>query len=137
LRSLVFIEQRPKLAVVALSAVLEGLTPQAARSLPMNPFIIKEFPFRIGRMSRDSGTYNDLDIRDDRPFQLSRHHVIIFQENGRIGVCDRGSTLGAEVNGRRIGGRSRSEGPIFLENGEGILVLGTVGSPFRYKVSIR
>jgi hypothetical protein len=121
---------------VRLSATLEGLTLRAAQTLPFHPFVIDEFPFRIGRLSDDLLTQNDLMIRDDRPFQLSRHHVTLFQRNGRLGASDRGSRLGAEVDGRRFGGRSHSIGPVFFESDGGILVLGTAESPFRYKVTI-
>ena len=121
---------------VRLSATLEGLTPRAAQTLPFHPLVIAEFPFRIGRLSDDQLTYNDLMIPDDQPFQLSRHHVTLFQRNGRLGVSDRGSTLGAEVNGQRFGGRSHSIGPVYFEESGGILVLGTNESPYRYKVTI-
>jgi CRP-like cAMP-binding protein len=121
---------------VRLSATLEGLTPRAVQTLPFHPLVIAEFPFRIGRLSDDQLTHNDLMIPDEKPFQLSRHHITIFQQNGRIGVSDRGSTLGAEVNGKRFGGRSHSIGPIFFEGGEGILVLGSPESPYRYKVTV-
>jgi hypothetical protein len=121
---------------VMLYATLEGLTFRAAQSLPFHPLVIDSFPFRIGRLSGDLLTHNDLMIPDNRPFQLSRHHVTIFQENGRLGVSDRGSTLGAEIDGQRFGGRSHSIGPIFFKAGGGILVLGSSDSPFRYKVTI-
>jgi CRP/FNR family transcriptional regulator, cyclic AMP receptor protein len=127
---------RTKRNEVTLSATIQGLTPRAAETLPVNPLTIDHFPFRIGRTSGDPLTYNDLTINDEKPFQLSRHHVAIFEQNGRIGVSDRGSTLGVEVDGRRFGGRSHTIGPMFLEGEEGILVLGTAESPYRYKISI-
>lgn len=121
---------------VKLMASLEGLTLRAAQSLPFQPYVIEEFPFCIGRLSDDLLTHNDLMIPDDRPFQLSRHHVTLFQKNGRLGVSDRGSTLGAEVDGQRFGGRKHSVGPVFFGHSGGILILGTAESPFRYKVTI-
>jgi hypothetical protein len=115
---------------------LEGLTPQAAESLPANPYQVSEFPFRIGRESSDPLTYNDLTIPDQRPYQLSRHHAAIFRNGDQVGVGDRGSTLGSELNGQRIGGHSDNPGPAYFGAKGGTLVLGTADSPYRYKVVI-
>jgi pSer/pThr/pTyr-binding forkhead associated (FHA) protein len=124
--------QRARLLVV----VLEGLTPLAVQVLPSNPLVINDFPFRIGRESRNRGVNNDLELPDSQPFQLSRHHITIFEENGRIGIHDRGSTLGAEIDGYRFGGRGRSKGPVFFKGQGGALVLGSAESPYRFRVTV-
>jgi len=121
---------------VALQASLEGLTPLAIKSLPQNPYRVNEFPFRIGRKSRDPFAHNDLTLPDKIPYQISRHHITIVRDRHRVGILDRRSTLGAAVDGRRIGGGTQDPGPVFIEDQEGILVLGTEDSPFRYKVVV-
>lgn len=116
---------------------LEGLTPKAALGLPTNPLQIEKFPFRIGRLSPDPLVHNDLMIPDSVPLQISRHHVEFIKHEGRIGVLDRGSTLGSLVDSRQIGGSEGDPGPLFFSGSEGTLVLGNRDSPFRYKVAIR
>jgi CRP-like cAMP-binding protein len=118
------------------AVLLEGLTPKAEEALPSNPVRIETFPFRIGRVSHNPLVHNDLTIDDEMPWQVSRHHVVLVFENGRIGVMDRGSTLGASVDGERLGGPKGKPGPIFFEGDEGCLVLGTEKSPFRFQVVI-
>jgi CRP-like cAMP-binding protein len=115
---------------------LTGLTPQAEHQLPSSPFRIDAFPFRIGRKSPDPLVMNDLSLADFMPFQISRHHVALVCEGGRFGVLDRGSQLGALVDGRPVGGREGAPGPAFFEKEEGTLVLGNARSPFRFKVVI-
>jgi len=118
------------------AVTMEGLTPIASESLPENPFLINQFPFLIGRKSRDPLSYNDLRIADSVPLQISRHHLEFIQVEGRIGVSDRGSYLGSIVDGRLLGGQEGSPGPLFFEGSEGMLTLGNHQSPFRYKIRI-
>ena len=119
-----------------LTVSMEGLTPIAAQSLPENPFHIKEFPFLVGRKSRDPLSYNDLKISDSVPLQISRHHMEFIKVGDRIGVSDRGSHLGSIVDGRLLGGNEGTPGPLFFEGSEGILILGNSKSPFRYKIKV-
>jgi len=115
---------------------LEGITQRAAGALPATPFEIIRFPFRVGRQSPDPLVYNDLMLPDFVPLQISRHHLAFITQEGRIGVVDRGSTLGSWVDGQQIGGPSRLPGPVFFTRPEGLLVLGHQDSPFRYRVNI-
>lgn len=115
---------------------IEGLTPRAIESIPDNPFSIATLPVKIGRKSNDPMVHNHLEIADRDPLQISRHHVSLVLEGGKVGVLDRGSQLGASVDGLRIGGKSHPPGPVFLNGAEGILVLGTDNSPYRYKITI-
>jgi Cyclic nucleotide-binding domain/FHA domain len=119
------------------SLTLEGITPRAAAALPVTPFEITQFPFRIGRQSPDPLVYNDLMLPDSVPLQISRHHLALIAHEGRVGVVDRGSTLGSWVDGQQLGGPSRLSGPVFFAGAEAILVLGNRDSPFRYRVSLR
>ena len=115
---------------------MEGLTPIASQSLSEGPLVIKEFPFMIGRKSRDPLSYNDLKIADSVPLQISRHHMEFIKVGDRIGVSDRGSYLGSMVDGRLLGGEEGTPGPLFFEESEGTLILGNNNSPFRYKIRI-
>jgi len=115
---------------------MEGLTPIAVQSLPQHPFIIREYPFLIGRKSRDPLSYNDLKIADTVPLQISRHHMEFIKVGNRIGVSDRGSYLGSIVDGRQLGGKEGTPGPLFFEGSEGTLILGNYKSNFRYKIKI-
>ncbi len=116
---------------------LEGLTPRATAVLPTNPLKITKFPFRIGRQNRDVLAHNDLTIPDTVPLQISRHHVALIKHAGRIGVVDRGSTLGALVDDQQLGGIQGDPGPIFFTGSEANLVLGNPDSPFKYRVVIK
>jgi CRP-like cAMP-binding protein len=124
------------LALGQPTITLEGVTPRAAAALPVTPFQITQLPFRIGRESPDPLVYNDLMLPDSVPLQISRHHVAFIVHEGRVGVLDRGSTLGSWVDGRQVGGPSGLSGPVFFTGTEGLLVLGTLDSPFRYRVSL-
>jgi len=119
-----------------LAVSMEGLTPVALESLPENPFHIKEFPFLIGRKSRDPLSYNDLKIPDSVPLQISRHHMEFIKDGDRIGISDRGSYLGSIVDGQVLGSDEGSPGPIFFKGSEGTLILGNHKSPFRYRIRI-
>ena len=115
---------------------LEGITPRAAAALPITPFQITRFPFRIGRESPDPLVFNDLMLPDSVPLQISRHHLAFITEEERVGIVDRGSTLGSWVDGRQIGGQSGLSGPLFFTGREGLLVLGHRDSPFKYRVRL-
>jgi Cyclic nucleotide-binding domain/FHA domain len=113
---------------------LEALTPEAAAAITQNPCPLRSFPFKIGRKSDDPFLYNHMEIRDDDPAQIARHHVSIERDgNGRVGVIDRGSEHGTVVDGVRIGG-SHGNGPVYFEGKGGTLVLGRDDSPFRFRV---
>jgi len=128
------VQDTPGLSEPAVS--MEGLTPIASQSLPESPFVIKEFPFLIGRKSRDPLSYNDLKIADSVPLQISRHHMEFIKVGDRIGISDRGSYLGSIVDNRLLGGEEGIPGPLFFEGSEGTLILGNTKSPFRYKIRI-
>ncbi|MBI3797148.1 MAG: cyclic nucleotide-binding domain-containing protein [Deltaproteobacteria bacterium] len=119
-----------------LTLTLEGVTPRAVAALPETPFQITQFPFRIGRQSPDPLVYNDLMLPDSVPLQISRHHLAIIAREDRVGVVDRGSTLGTWVDGQHFGGPSGFSGPVFFTGSGGMLVLGSPESPFRYRVSL-
>jgi CRP-like cAMP-binding protein len=114
---------------------IEGLTPEAVAAIPNNPYPIKGFPFKIGRKSGDPFVYNHLEITDQDPPQIARHHVALVFDGMHLGVVDRGSELGATVDGVRIGGREGA-GPVYFNGKEGILVLGSETSPYCDKIKV-
>lgn len=115
---------------------IEGLTPRASESIPAHPAVFGFLPVKIGRRTNDPLVQNHLEITDHDPLQISRHHVSIVLEGGKVGVVDRGSQLGASVDGQRIGGKQDSPGPVFFDGDGGVLVLGTENSPYRYRVTV-
>ncbi len=125
----------PDVATMQTVCLLEGITIEAADAMPQNPLSFGIFPFKIGRKSRDPIVSNHLEIEDRAPLQVSRHHVSIVKVGDKIGVVDRGSQLGASVDGVRIGGNA-SPGPVFFQGREGLLVLGPETSPYRFKISL-
>ncbi len=119
----------------AFKFYLEGLTPQAVSSISPQQAQIKNFPFKIGRKSSDPFLYNHLEVEDHDPVRISRHHVSLIWDAERVGVVDRGSALGASVDGKRIGGKF-GPGPVFFENKEGVLILGDEASPYQYRLKV-
>jgi len=116
--------------------LLEGLTDRAEEVLPESPFRIERLPFLIGRASDNPLVHNDLTLEDRTPWQVSRHHVALVFEGGRVGVVDRGSMLGSQVDGHKLGGPKGAPGPVFFEGSEGTLVLGGDKSPYEFHVRI-
>jgi len=62
--------------------------------------------------------------------------VTLVNHGGHIGVMDRGSTLGAIVDGQPLGGKHGDRGLVFLGATGGTLILGTEESPFRFQLII-
>ena len=119
------------------TVVLEGLTGEARDALPTRRYTIEKFPFRIGRQSYNPLVHNDLKIVDSSPWQISRHHVALVLQDSRVGVIDRGSRHGCEIDGKRFGGSSGDPGPMFFEGSEGTLLLGKDDSLFQFKVVVK
>jgi cellulose biosynthesis protein BcsQ len=117
-------------------ARLRGLTPTASAVLRGGPLDLWKLPFRIGRGGEDADDENELVLRDEEPFQVSRRHAAIVLRDGALGVIDRGSRLGCIVDGRRIGGRSDERGPVYFAGDRGVLVLGQSDSPYVFEVMI-
>ncbi len=116
---------------------IEGITPEAKEALQQSIIEITRFPFWIGRKSRDPLAVNNLElVVPHKRIQVSRNHVSIVTEDGKIGIKDRGSSLGCSVNGQRIGGKTGVPGPVFLESGENELVLGSERSKFSFKIVV-
>lgn len=116
---------------------LEPLSVEAAAALPSEGALrIDQFPFRIGRSSHNPLVHNDLELEDQMPWQVSRHHLAFVVEDGRVGVVDRGSHLGASLDGTRFGGAHDEPGPLFLSARPARLVIGSDESPYEFEVAI-
>jgi len=127
----------PAATIVEPVLRLEAITTEAAAALPADgPLRIDQFPFRIGRVSHNPLVHNDLELRDQMPWQISRHHLAFVVEGQRVGVVDRGSRLGASLDGTRFGGDSGEPGPVFLQGDRGQLVLGSPESPYEFEITI-
>lgn len=101
--------------------------------------VLDRLPFRIGRRHAGEGadilSANDLSLRDQYPYQISRNHCAIERIGSELVVRDRGSTLGTILNGQSIG--TESEHMILpLQPGANKLVLGGDDSPFQFNVQV-
>jgi CRP-like cAMP-binding protein len=127
----------PAVARVQPVLRLEALTTEAAAALPDDgPLRIDHFPFRIGRVSHNPLVHNDLELRDQMPWQISRHHLAIIVDDQRVGIVDRGSRLGSSLDGTRFGGSGDEPGPVYLQGDSGQLVVGSPESPYEFEIRL-
>ena len=101
--------------------------------------VLDRLPFRIGRRQAGEGadilSANDLSLRDQYPYQISRNHCAIERIGSELVVRDRGSTLGTILNGQTIG--TESEHMVLpLQPGANKLVLGADDSTFHFNVQV-
>ncbi len=100
---------------------------------------VQKFPFRIGRWSEnfqvDVFVSNDLLIRDETPYLVSRNHCAIEREGNHYYVLDRGSAFGTWVNNTCIGG-VENQMVATLHRGENELRLGKGDSPYHFQVVV-
>jgi len=101
--------------------------------------LLDRLPFRIGRRQAGEGadilSANDLALRDQYPYQISRNHCAIERMGSELVVRDRGSTLGTILNGQSIGTES-DHMVLPLQPGANKLVLGGDDSHFQFNVQI-
>lgn len=123
------------LAAGKLQVVIEGLSPHARESLSQPRVSIDRFPYRIGRLSEDPFSHNDLVIPDREPFNVSRNHCMIVCVDTRCFIIDRGSRLGTILNGTMIGGGKRTA-RVELRDGDNEVALGSSHTPYRFRVTV-
>lgn len=96
-------------------------------------------PFVVGRMPMPGEAPPveslSLQIRDSRPFRLSRSHFAIDGRDGAIWIHDLDSHLGTIVNGRGIGSSFGADSER-LHPGENTVVAGGMQSPYVFRVLI-
>jgi cellulose biosynthesis protein BcsQ len=93
-------------------AFLRGLTHEAHRAMPEGGVEIRHFPFRFGQ------------------------HLELIERDGRIGIVDRGSRLGALVDGMPLGGARGFAGPIFPATARSVIVLGNQRSAVAFELRL-
>jgi CRP/FNR family transcriptional regulator, cyclic AMP receptor protein len=129
----------PSAATVLTAPVLfiEGLTPEASRSLPQACVSVKRFPFRIGRRTEveDPLSQNELAIGGDGTGRVSLNHCAIVRLGTRYFLIDRGSRMGTTVNGVTIGGHART-GCVELKEWGNEIALGDPTTRYRFRLTI-
>ena len=130
---------RPSAATVLGAPILfiEGLTPEASRSLPESCVPVNRFPFRIGRRteSADPFSSNDVGLSDETSDQVSLNHCAIVRVGSRYFLIDRGSRRGTIVNGVTVGGHART-GCVELKEWNNEIALGSSDTPYRLRLTI-
>jgi hypothetical protein len=123
----------------SVDVVMEGQTAEAKQALGHCKLQISKFPFLIGRDTHDLDTnvfyHNDLFIKEEKPYVVSRNHLAITTEKGTAWVLDRGSAFGTIVNGVEIGGE-RCLYRARLDRDENQLIIGPATSKFIFLVSV-
>ena len=101
--------------------------------------LLDRLPFRIGRRQAGEGadilSANDLALRDQYPYQISRNHCAIERMGSELVVRDRGSTLGTILNGQSMGTESEHMA-LPLQPGANKLTLGGEDSTFQFNVQV-
>jgi len=128
-------DTRQELEPATGGALLVALTPESRSALGQESIAIGRYPFKIGRRSRNPFGANDLLLEDSQPYQISRNHIAVSEVEGKLVVQDRGSFLGASVNGEAIGGKHDVKA-VELVEGDNALVLGGQGSPFEFVLRV-
>ena len=78
---------------------------------------------------------HDFFIFEHTPFVISRNHLAISNEGGRMWVVDRGSAFGTIVNGREIGGETGvTRAP--LDEEENQVIIGPATSTYIFLLQI-
>lgn len=117
---------------------IAGVTEKTRVLLNNTDFVIKNFPFKIGRSVADQANSlsdNGLLIQDSEPYTVSKHHLLINNYNGEYYILDTGSRLGTIVNDEQIGRKtSRYKSP--LHAGENSLIIGGESSPFVFNITL-
>lgn len=101
--------------------------------------VLDRLPFRIGRRQSGEGadilSANDLSLRDNYPYQISRNHCSIERSGSELIVRDRGSTLGTILNGQSMGTEAEHMA-LPLQPGTNKLTLGGDDSTFQFNVQV-
>jgi hypothetical protein len=123
----------------AFKVIMEGQTAEAKDIFEHQELYLTKFPFLIGRHSLNKDTdvfyHNDLFIEEEKPFVVSRNHLAIDNQEGKIWVVDRGSAYGTIVNGKEIGAQTG----IFripLDREKNQIVIGPATSKFIYLLKV-
>jgi len=114
----------------------------------MKSIEITKFPFRVGRYSKRSSDRlfhrNDLYLRDDKPYVISRSHFSILHLNKKYYFQDASSQNGSFVNGENVHGSTRKirsvtvkrEKKAELKKGENEIYLADEKYNIRFKIIV-
>ena len=114
-------------------------TDEAKNALGDQSIMITDFPCRIGRPSDSFFEKhihrNDIELNDQKPYQVSRSHITLDFGSDIFVVIDRNSKFGARINGKKIGG-DEPVGWSSLTRGDNELVLGNDESQQKYIIRL-
>ena len=116
--------------------ILKPISDAAKDVIPDDAVMITNFPYFIGRESAHSFQTNDLQIKDKKPFQVSRNHLSIERDADHIVVRDRGSFNGTRVNEQKIGRHAASDGMV-LTPGINTITVGGHQSPYQFRAELK
>jgi len=122
-----------------IEIIMEGQSVDAKKALDDRKLLISTFPFRIGRYvpydsDLDVFYNNDLAIEEEKPYVISRNHLSINYEGGKVWIVDRGSIFGVVVNGKEIGGKAKAT-RIALDKEENQIIIGPPTSGYIFLIS--
>ncbi len=122
-----------------IHVTLKGLNTISNNELHGKPMEIKEFPFRVGRITPKDGEIdkdvlanNHFCIREENvPYYVSENHFLIDKVDGSIVVVDRGSRNGLYLNGKHI------KDSCILDMEDNQLIVGSAYSPFVFDINVK
>jgi len=118
---------------------IAGETTELRALIGEAPLRVARLPYLIGRIpAEEESTPSraaDLLLKDDRPFRLSRQHLLIARGASGYRVTDLGSALGTIVNGQAIGHHFAKD-TAQLNRGDNHIVAGGHDSSFKFLVTI-
>ena len=115
---------------------LTAKTEEAEQAMQGKEIDISKIPFQIGRTSTSSvfGS-NDLNLKDEEPYRVSRCHCLITIVDNDYYVVDTVSSRGTVVDSSKIGGREELK-RVLLESGKHRIILGGEESPYVFDLEV-
>jgi len=66
---------------------------------------------------------------------ISRNHLSVNFAENKYYILDRGSSMGTIVNDAYLGGKTGNFKEL-LKPGDNLIILGTIASPFKFKIKL-
>ena len=124
-------------------------SPEALKAMNgMRSIEITKFPFRVGRYSKRSSDRlfhrNDVYLRDDKPYVISRSHFSILKLHNKYYFQDASSQNGSFVNGVKVHGSTKKirsvtvkkEKKVELKKGENNIYLADEKYNLKFKIIV-
>ena len=114
----------------------------------MKSIEITKFPFRVGRYSKRTSDRlfhrNDIYLKDDKPYVISRSHFSILRLNNKYYFQDASSKNGSIVNGMKVHGSTKKirsvtvkkEKKVEMKKGENEIYLADKKYNLRFKIIV-